>query len=122
MTLTVEAIYENGVLKPAQPLPLKEHETVRITIDPQLTWAERTAGLLKWTGDPEVLRRIADSDVFIAIISPAALSSTACGREFDWAEALARPVLPVASAHRVLDADDEQRARAQVGTVLRGAP
>ena len=44
----------------------------------------------------EVLRRIADSDVFIAIISRAALTSTACQRECDWAEALARPVLPVA--------------------------
>jgi predicted DNA-binding antitoxin AbrB/MazE fold protein len=28
MTLTVEAIYEDGVLKPAQPLPLREHEQV----------------------------------------------------------------------------------------------
>jgi hypothetical protein len=44
----------------------------------------------------EVLRRIADSDVFVAIISRAALTSTACQRECDWAEALARPVLPVA--------------------------
>jgi hypothetical protein len=25
MTLTVEAIYENGVLKPTEPLPFKEH-------------------------------------------------------------------------------------------------
>ena len=33
MTLTIEAIYENGVLKPAQPLPLKEHEKVRITVE-----------------------------------------------------------------------------------------
>ena len=64
MTLTVEAIYENGVLKPAQPLPLEEHETVRITIEPQRSWAERTAGLLEWTGDPEVLRRIAEDDEF----------------------------------------------------------
>ena len=44
----------------------------------------------------EILRRIADSDVFIAIVSEAALNSTACRREFDWAEALHRPVLPVA--------------------------
>jgi len=44
----------------------------------------------------EVLRRIADSDVFIAIISRAALNSKACRREFAWAEALGRPVLPVA--------------------------
>ena len=64
MTLTVEAIYENGVLKPLQPLPLEEKETVRITIEPQRSWAERTAGLLQWTGDPEVLRRIAEDDEF----------------------------------------------------------
>ncbi|MGP0069401.1 MAG: antitoxin family protein [Isosphaeraceae bacterium] len=70
MTLTIEAIYENGVLKPAQPLPLKEHETVRITIEPQGSWAERTAGLLKWTGDPEVLRRIAEDDKFSLLESP----------------------------------------------------
>jgi predicted DNA-binding antitoxin AbrB/MazE fold protein len=31
MKLTVEAIYENGVLKPVQPLPLREHEKVLIT-------------------------------------------------------------------------------------------
>jgi predicted DNA-binding antitoxin AbrB/MazE fold protein len=64
MTLTIEAIYENGVLRPLQPLPLKEHETVRITIEPQLNWAERTAGMLQWTGDFEVLRRIVEDDEF----------------------------------------------------------
>ncbi len=64
MTLTVEAIYENGVLKPAQPLPLKEHETVRITIEPRLSWAERTAGILQWTGDFEDLRRVVEDDEF----------------------------------------------------------
>jgi predicted DNA-binding antitoxin AbrB/MazE fold protein len=46
MTLTVEAVYENGVLKPAQPLPLKEHEKVTITVHPGTTWVERTAGLI----------------------------------------------------------------------------
>lgn len=34
MALTVEAVYENGVLKPAGPLPLKEHEKVRVTVEP----------------------------------------------------------------------------------------
>ena len=34
MPLTVEAVYENGVLKLAQPLPLKEHEQVRVTVEP----------------------------------------------------------------------------------------
>jgi AF2212-like len=32
MTISVEATYENGVLRPAQPLPLKEQEQVRVTI------------------------------------------------------------------------------------------
>jgi predicted DNA-binding antitoxin AbrB/MazE fold protein len=32
MAITVEAVYENGVLKPAQPLPFPEHATVRVTI------------------------------------------------------------------------------------------
>lgn len=32
MTLTIEATYENGVLRPAQPLPLKEHARVEVVI------------------------------------------------------------------------------------------
>jgi hypothetical protein len=32
MTLTIDAIYENGVLRPAQALPLKEREKVAIVI------------------------------------------------------------------------------------------
>ncbi len=63
MTLTVEAIYENGVLKPAQPLPLKEHEKVQLTIHTATTRAEQTAGvipctdaqLIEWAAlDPEL--------------------------------------------------------------------
>ena len=70
MSITVEATYENGTLKVAQALPLKEHEKVRVTIEPDLTWAERTAGMLKWTGDPELLRRIAEDDEFSILESP----------------------------------------------------
>lgn len=34
MSITIEAIYESGVLKPLAPLPhLKEHERVRITVE-----------------------------------------------------------------------------------------
>ncbi len=62
--LVVEAIYENGVLKPARPLPLKEQEKVRIVIESELSCAERTAGMLQWTGDPEILRRIAQDPEF----------------------------------------------------------
>lgn len=34
MTLTVEATYENGMLKPKQPLTLPEGTEVRLTITP----------------------------------------------------------------------------------------
>lgn len=33
MTITVGATYENGVLKPDQPLPLGECEKVRVTVE-----------------------------------------------------------------------------------------
>ncbi len=59
MPLTVEAVYENGVLKPSQPLPLKEHEKVRVTVQPAISRARQTAGLMGWTGDPELADRFA---------------------------------------------------------------
>ena len=33
MTLTIEAVYENGVLKPVNPLPLNERQKVQVTVD-----------------------------------------------------------------------------------------
>lgn len=33
MTTTTEAIFANGVLKPIDPLPFREHERVRITVE-----------------------------------------------------------------------------------------
>lgn len=70
MTITIDATYEDGVLKPAQPLPLAEHERVSVTIASAASWVERTAGMLKWTGDPETLRRIAEDDEFGSLESP----------------------------------------------------
>ena len=32
MAITIEAVYENGILKPVEPLPLKEHEQVDLVI------------------------------------------------------------------------------------------
>ena len=32
MPLQVDAVYENGVLRPLQPLDLKEHERVRVSV------------------------------------------------------------------------------------------
>ena len=59
MAITVEAIYENGVLKPTEPLPLKEHEKVQLTVQPTSEWVQETAGIACWTGDVEELRRLA---------------------------------------------------------------
>jgi predicted DNA-binding antitoxin AbrB/MazE fold protein len=64
MTFKAEAIYENGVLKLALPLPLQEHQKVELVIDAVPSWAERTAGILRWTGDANDLRRIAEEDEF----------------------------------------------------------
>jgi len=55
MPLTVEAIYENGILKLAHPVPLKEHERVRITVEiPPLDILE-CEGILGWKGTSEEL-------------------------------------------------------------------
>jgi predicted DNA-binding antitoxin AbrB/MazE fold protein len=53
MPLTVEAIYENGVLKSVVPLPLKEHEKVRVTVESERSWVERTAGMMNFKGTRE---------------------------------------------------------------------
>jgi predicted DNA-binding antitoxin AbrB/MazE fold protein len=53
MILTVEAIYENGVLKPARPLPLQQHEQVQITVKSAGSRVRQTAGLIGWTGSQE---------------------------------------------------------------------
>ena len=44
----------------------------------------------------EILRRIADSDAFVAVVSDQTLNSVACKRELAWALALGKPVLPLA--------------------------
>lgn len=63
----------------------------------------------------QTVRDIAESDVFLPVITPAALQSRSCGRQFDWAQLLAKPVLPVLAeppatplpprflAHRLVD-------------------
>jgi predicted DNA-binding antitoxin AbrB/MazE fold protein len=77
MTITVEATYENGLLRPLKPLTLAENERVEITIQTlsnsnldkkPVRQSEKNDqpksstgyGLLRWTGDPETLRQIAE--------------------------------------------------------------
>jgi predicted DNA-binding antitoxin AbrB/MazE fold protein len=59
MTLTVEATYENGVLKLAKPLPVKEHTKVQITVQAAGNWVDATAGMMGWTGTSEELAYLA---------------------------------------------------------------
>jgi predicted DNA-binding antitoxin AbrB/MazE fold protein len=59
MAITVEATYENGVLKPVKPLPLKEHEKVEITIKPSSSWVQETYGILGWKGSAQDADRFA---------------------------------------------------------------
>ena len=40
MSITFDAVYENGVLRPIQPLALQEQEQVRVTVEPR---GERSA-------------------------------------------------------------------------------
>jgi predicted DNA-binding antitoxin AbrB/MazE fold protein len=70
MSLTIEAVYENGVLKPAQPLPFKEHERVTLTVRPTVSLARQTAGMVPWTGDVETLERITRDPEFGILGSP----------------------------------------------------
>ena len=58
MTITVEAVYENGMLKLERPLPLAEQEKVRVTVQQGPSLAEQTAGMIGWTGDAETFERI----------------------------------------------------------------
>ena len=59
MTVVVEAIYENGVLRLDQPLPLNEQQRVRVTVHTEPSRARQSQGRLGWTGDPAVLEYFA---------------------------------------------------------------
>jgi predicted DNA-binding antitoxin AbrB/MazE fold protein len=70
MSLTIEAIYEDGVLKPAKPLPFKERERVTLTVQLTVSLARQTAGMVPWTGDVETLERVTRDPEFGILESP----------------------------------------------------
>ncbi len=67
MAFTIEATYENGVLKPVHPLPLpfKEHERVQVTIPAQPAEIVQAYGIMGYSGDAETLHRIALDPEFL---------------------------------------------------------
>ncbi|OAI49778.1 hypothetical protein AYO44_06160 [Planctomycetaceae bacterium SCGC AG-212-F19] len=60
MRITVDATYENGVLKLAEPVPLQEHEKVRVTIQGKPSWVDETYGIIGWKGNAELAERFAN--------------------------------------------------------------
>jgi predicted DNA-binding antitoxin AbrB/MazE fold protein len=65
MAITVEAIYENGTLKLAKPVPLREQERVKVTIHAPSTPLLDSYGIMGWTGDAGTLERIAPDPEFL---------------------------------------------------------
>jgi predicted DNA-binding antitoxin AbrB/MazE fold protein len=61
-TLTIHAIYEEGKLRPLEPLPLQEHERVLLQVIRQSA-VQETAGILQGL-NPEVVREVAEADEF----------------------------------------------------------
>jgi predicted DNA-binding antitoxin AbrB/MazE fold protein len=61
MSITVEAIYEGGVLKPVRALPLVELQKVEITVTTVRSRVRESAGLMGWTGSQEDADFIAKS-------------------------------------------------------------
>jgi predicted DNA-binding antitoxin AbrB/MazE fold protein len=60
MNITIEAVYESGVLRPLEPLDaLKEHERVRITVQALGLVTEQRQQRIKI--DPAVAHEIAES-------------------------------------------------------------
>jgi predicted DNA-binding antitoxin AbrB/MazE fold protein len=73
MAITVEAVYENGVLKPTKPLPvLPEGGRVWVTlhVEAEVNIVKRSYGLLGWSGDAETVRRVALDPEFDILESP----------------------------------------------------
>jgi predicted DNA-binding antitoxin AbrB/MazE fold protein len=53
MAFTVEAVYENGVLKPAEPLPLKEGQRVQVVVSSVESPILRAYGMMGFKGTAE---------------------------------------------------------------------
>jgi predicted DNA-binding antitoxin AbrB/MazE fold protein len=62
MSLTVEATYENGVLRLDAPLPLAENQRITITIHETAGPGQQGYGLVRWTGPVEELDLLIEGD------------------------------------------------------------
>jgi predicted DNA-binding antitoxin AbrB/MazE fold protein len=73
MAYTIEAVYENGVFKPMQPLTaFSEGTRIWLTLhtDAEEDRVRKAYGLLGWTGDAETVRRVALDPEFDILEGP----------------------------------------------------
>ena len=63
MHKTIDAVYEEGVIKPLQKLPLSESQKIRVTIDTKESVVASTKGMIK--ANAEVIRQVAESDEYL---------------------------------------------------------
>jgi predicted DNA-binding antitoxin AbrB/MazE fold protein len=63
MHKTIEAVYEKGVIRPLEQLPLAESQKIRVTIETTERLAVSTRALIK--ADPAVIRDVAENDEYL---------------------------------------------------------
>ena len=59
MAITIEAVYENGMLRLSKPLPLKDQQKVQVTVHTGTSPLVQAYGIMGWTGDAGTLERFA---------------------------------------------------------------
>jgi len=64
MTITIDAVFENGILRPLKPPPVPDGQRVRLTLEAIPSLTQQTAGMVKWTGDSEELQRFMEDPQF----------------------------------------------------------
>ena len=64
MPRNIEAVYENGVLKPLSPLNLKEHERVKLTVEEEKNSVRATSGMFSGVSN-SVIDEVALSPEFV---------------------------------------------------------
>jgi predicted DNA-binding antitoxin AbrB/MazE fold protein len=62
MRVEIEALYEDGVLKPIQQLPLQSGQRVRLTLHEPGGRARASAGIFRWHGERKDLEALLGPD------------------------------------------------------------
>jgi predicted DNA-binding antitoxin AbrB/MazE fold protein len=62
MSVEIEAVYENGVLRPDQVLPLENGQRVKLTIHKPGGRARASAGIFPWRGERKDLEYLLGPD------------------------------------------------------------